>query len=363
VESPVILFILGAGASFPSGVPLMASFLARSREVWKSRTNHTDDSVFQLVFEQIEHLVGIGELKEPENIESVFTAFERSSQSADRIQALRSVIARTIEQSQLFPRRVGDGLINPPEPYRTFRDLLEWIDRRGVQPVVVSLNYDIGLDFSLFRLTTNEPCYHLTRQQPASGIPLLKLHGSLNWARCQNQHCEAVTPFILKRKTYSYGPSKSANHVLIPFASELESGRCRSCGAALTNIPFLVPPVHEKSQFFPMIQVVHDTAGEMLKRARMIFAVGYSLPVSDGYLGGFIAEHAQDEGGYQLLVCNPNPRVLDRFREMFNRRRVSHVADHFDDAAISEMKRAIWRSGVFGSVLTLSDRGQQAEED
>jgi hypothetical protein len=67
---------------------------------------------------------------------------------------------------------------------------MEWglLDRT----VFVSLNYDILLDRSLLAVGTRDIDYHVDAfvDRPAVGasLPLLKLHGSLNWRVCDACH-------------------------------------------------------------------------------------------------------------------------------------------------------------------------------
>ena len=72
------VFILGAGASVHSGVPMMAGFLDQARKIYSEGVENTWKPHFERVFNilvglQIVHSKAILDLN---NIEAVFTTFE-----------------------------------------------------------------------------------------------------------------------------------------------------------------------------------------------------------------------------------------------------------------------------------------------
>jgi hypothetical protein len=77
------LFILGAGTSTEAGAPAMANFLDKAEELFLSGVVDSDKEHFELVFEGIAKLqhVYAKSFLDTNNVESVFTAFEKAFQS------------------------------------------------------------------------------------------------------------------------------------------------------------------------------------------------------------------------------------------------------------------------------------------
>ena len=128
------------------------------------------------------------------NIESVFAAFEMaklinqlgnlSPSEVSRLpHAMRRVIELTLEKTIKLP--VRDSRVRPPVPYDAFSLLLKDIrgQNSGVNSAsVITFNYDLCLDYGLhFNNMGTNYCLDADKH---SGLKLLKLHGSLNWAKC-----------------------------------------------------------------------------------------------------------------------------------------------------------------------------------
>ncbi len=104
---------------------------------------------------------------------------------------MRHVIWRTLEQNIRFePDTNGQwqGPFMSPRPYGEFVKLLRDSRAQGgklsKQVAVITFNYDLCLDYALYSHGL-QPDYRLDDAPPADpSVKLLKLHGSLNWAKC-----------------------------------------------------------------------------------------------------------------------------------------------------------------------------------
>lgn len=133
------------------------------------------------------------------NIESIFTVLElgqiiQKVPNLPRddiplaISALKDLIVRTLEITIKFPTDANQR-IGIPKPYDKFADLLKHLYKDAFPTqtaAVISFNYDIAADMAMHCYNLG-PDYIIGEQlncqtpRPAL-VPLLKLHGSLNWA-------------------------------------------------------------------------------------------------------------------------------------------------------------------------------------
>ena len=325
----------------------MAGLLPRSWELLEAGEALDSRDTFQLVRNKLSEMHLSGALSEPDNVESAFIAFENQG-DPEHIRAFRHMVARTIERSQLFPQQ--GGIVTAPSAYLEFLNLLKWIKPRGVASVI-SLNYDLGLDFALYRETVTSPRYYLSDQQPA-GTPILKLHGSLNWAACQT--CDEVATFMLRDRKYSYEPSGRPEFRLIPFTRDLAGARCQACTSPLDSMPFIVPPLRDKAAYVSSLQSVWKEAARRLMTARYVVVIGYSLPETDRLFRDFLQTNIRKAGRPRFCICDPNATVLARFKELLpSRTPITHFEKRFEDA-LPYLQPYLRKNGFIGPSLSLN---------
>ena len=193
-----IVFILGAGASRQAGGPLVSDFMTQARRLFRDGDipappgKPDPKESFNLVLKatdclQFAHSKSGLDLH---NVEWVFSAFQMA-ETLGRLpdpdipvtglpDAMVDVIVNTIEQTVEFP--VDKGHLVPPEPYGDFALLVSHLVREARKSVaVLTFNYDVAVDWAL---TIKRPGITYALGEPSHGdaTPLLKLHGSLNWA-------------------------------------------------------------------------------------------------------------------------------------------------------------------------------------
>ena len=203
-----IVFILGAGASRSAGAPLMFDFLDKAEMLLRTGKVAKHREHFERVLEargklQAAHSKSVLDIS---NIEEVFNALELAkiigafpggdeSYVRESIASLRKVISVTLENTIFFP--VADGTkIAPPKPYQEFAELLSHLSREAEPKQTVSVitfNYDLVVDYAL-SYNSLGPNYAM-EGAINGGIPLLKLHGSTNWAQCAE--CGKIVCFNL----------------------------------------------------------------------------------------------------------------------------------------------------------------------
>src|SRR5258708_13971254 len=185
----------------------MATFLENARLISKGISSEPWKSHFNRVFEAINHLQRIHSKAyfDIHNLEAVFTILETARTvgklpgfKADEIPAVlesfKSVITYTLDATSQFPvdsKSETDApmRIRPSSDYLRFVQLIQMLQdvESGITGVsIITFNYDIALDFAL-RSARIYPDYCLPkRDNESTTIKLLKLHGSLNLGRPQD---------------------------------------------------------------------------------------------------------------------------------------------------------------------------------
>ena len=321
-----IVFILGAGASKHCGTPLMNNFLDEARNLLRKGEVDEVGNSFNNVFDAIGklHAVHSKAIIDTENIESVYTAFEMGSllgklpgiHDDERIDslipAIRKVIGYTLERTTKIPNR---GTPDAPSSYYEFADIINTLIEREEGCSIITFNYDLGLDYSLYRrgivsdygiddidLTTNR---HIT---------FLKLHGSINFGLCSNLSCCKIAPY----RQFQYTETVAGrDYSTIPIISRLNREKCKQCGHPLQLDPLIIPPTWNKTTYHDQIGEVWRRAADELKEVEHIFVLGYSLPATDwffNYLYGLSVEMETPVQGFH--VYNPDMNVKGRFQAL-----------------------------------------------
>jgi len=289
------VFILGAGTSKHTGAPLMNNFLDVAEDLLKE--NKIEDKFkedFKCIFQAIAALKPIfyGAKIDLDNIENLFAAFEMGKLineipglPSEKIETLTNSIKRfiyiTLEKSVLF--KVQDERIYPSDNYTSFVNLIDEINEQGLgenKCSIITFNYDIALDFALhcYGKSIN---YGLPKEKNSNSIYLLKLHGSLNWAKCPE--CGQIIPWHLYQffSKYQYLFLKNGIPAIIDIASKLPLSGLKCCNKEIKAEPFLVPPVWSKTTYYQGISYIWGKAAKELSDAENIFISGYSLTESD----------------------------------------------------------------------------------
>ncbi len=317
------VFVLGAGASRHAGAPLMKDFLDVAEDIKKREVEKEASNDFDLVFK------GLAALKQAhanakidtENVESVFAAFEiakllghlgdLSGEEINRLPAaMRRLIQTTLEQSIKFLRE--EQAVLPPLPYRDFVSLLRDM---GFQKVsVITFNYDLCLDYALHfdGVPVN---YCLQDEKKSIALKLLKLHGSLNWARCSV--CSEVISWHLsdyfKKFDWSLWRTQ-AKEFRLKVGSRI--GQLTHCSTSPEG-SMIVPPTWNKAQYHDQLECVWRAAANELIDAENILISGYSLPPTDHFFRYLYALGTMGKARLKRFwVFDPDKGVKERFMDL-----------------------------------------------
>ena len=292
-----IVFILGAGASKEAGAPLMADFLDKADGLRKAGKVQEFKPDFDRVFEVISKLQPVHSKAELDldNIESVFAAFEMgrlidrlpglsSGEIEPLLASIKRLIFRTLELTVNYP--VKKGSIYPNPFYDLFAKLVNDLNDSGRENrcSIITFNYDLALDYALY-FNEHPADYCLSEPQKHGLTSLMKLHGSLNWAKCRK--CGEIIPWdfgaFFQKFSLSRLDESRIKSVCLDVASKLSSSGLKHCEENIMPDPVIVPPTWNKTAYHQDLSKVWTRAALELSDAENIFVSGYSLVESDSF--------------------------------------------------------------------------------
>jgi len=367
------VIIFGAGASVDAGIPLLSNFVDT---MWnlaiRERSNSgplspNDLDLFKkanTIRVELERFNSRANFR-LRNLEDVLSllSFEAMSgtDSKAKYETWVKAITRTIELTTKFPppdgsRPLDDAINYKRTLYHAFWDSILGQDTPTDPPAIITFNYDLVLERALwdyfhcivtedgfkpakdsckityflkpydFTIRANKCFYTVNRLETAAEagyisnrmlsvrhdgikpsieynqngtieIPYLKLHGSLNW-------CDKSTP----------NQTDPISDTLIPSTRAIDAAES----------PLILPPVFNKMNSGKVVPV-WAKALEILRQAKHIIFVGYSLPKTDIYMQYFLKSAVGPNSSLQkIIVFDPalfseaNNEMRQRFQECFS---------------------------------------------
>jgi hypothetical protein len=311
----------------------MADFLDVASHLYRTGATEDKKSDFERVFRAIGALQAVHSKAQLDltNIESIFTALEVANileklpdteavEIPKVIASLKEVIVKTLELTINFP--TSNSYVGVPPPYEEFADLLEYLSDDAFPThttSVITFNYDIAADMALFRAGLG-PDYGIPPgSQSHRTVPLLKLHGSLNWA--SREDTGEVWPMLLEQyfSKYSARSFKEHSTCKVPVGSQLKEYFSKHSEIKVAAEPVIVPPTWNKAERHQALSTVWANAADELGEAEYIFIIGYSLPETDAffrllYALGTVGKHPLQK----IIIYNPDTsgQVDARFKDM-----------------------------------------------
>jgi hypothetical protein len=296
------------------------------------RLDEGDQRQFRAVFKgmhQLEGALAKGTM-DLRNIESVFAAFEMAEllnvgqlqvDGVRLTEAIRRLIVVTLERNMPYSLVRGDP---GPRPSAEYDDLARMVDdlRKGNQPVtVITFNYDAALDYAMGKFIPQAYCLE-ANDSPL--VHLLKLHGSLNWAKwhsnAENKDYTICRTF--GRRVGDGWARAAGDKVTMNLGSTMSQFNPQPSIPGKTEpLPFIVPPTWSKREHHEQIAKVWQVAAKDLGQADKIFVLGYSLPPTDHFFRYLFALGATGETRIKrFVVSDPairhDPELQKRFVDL-----------------------------------------------
>ncbi len=334
-----VVFILGAGASVHAGVPVMDSFygealrLKRRGDINKADEEHFANIIYayeslrrlysNFVLEpklsNIETIYGIIEMG---NLIKIFPDLKTDEEITKLKTSINKFIVRTLELKTKFALTKNKEVISPV----AYNDLVNLIIRLeeinpSVSCSILTFNYDIALDFILYREFGDNVNYCLDKHNNKKGFKLIKLHGSINWGLCQK--CKEINPISATRILHErmYQQAKRMYVFPIQISSLLKKSICLKCSKKeISDLPLIVPPTWNKTEYHVHLTNVWWHAARELSTAEVIIIIGYSLPESDLFFKYLLSLGGIDfQGLTDFIVIDKIDKVIDKYYKLLGR--------------------------------------------
>lgn len=342
-----ILFILGAGASKEAGAPVIADFLDKAEELLKGGKSGEYKEDFERVFDARSKLQAVHSKAQLDldDIESIFATFEigrlvnrlpdiESANIKPLLVSIRRLIVKTLEQTVSYPVIKGRRIF-PANSYHQFAGLVKDLVTRNHACSIITFNYDYALDYAL-NFNGIAPDYCLSETKKEGVIPLIKLHGSLNWAKCPK--CGAIIPWYIKDYMAGINPVSLDDEIAdvrLTIGAQLHESGIRHCETDVEPDPVIVPPTWNKTEYHQALSEVWSRAASELSTATNIFVSGYSLSETDLFFRYLFALGSIGQALIKRFwVFDPETSnvVNERFRNLIGpgtKARYVYMADNF----------------------------------
>jgi len=321
-----IIFILGAGASRPDGVPLQRDTLPMilSNEIPVIRESEIGKIVIEFIkdnfefnwktkqFPQLEAVFGFLDyfIQQNESLSAKYPNHRIREIKEYLIKLIHYVVNLRTDKTSHFYQLFWDAIIN-----------------RNTNTSIITLNYDtlleqafdhlfkkVGyIDYAIplmnyeklpqlnqynFWINPKEPILVVENENPVP-FKILKLHGSLNWKYCNCCNLTLLTPWD---RNIDLNKGKFLGYTY-PEKQEYEY----SCPIDRTEFQTLIiPPSYLKFLNHPVISQLITESSREIRIAKKIVFVGYSLSNADIHIKALFKKHITPEK--ELIVINPKKR-------------------------------------------------------
>jgi NAD-dependent SIR2 family protein deacetylase len=322
-----ITFLLGAGASKPSGIPtvkeLLPDLLARARRLERDDLRQLADYCEKAQINNIEDLLTAAHLSEycSHNADVLrlveFLLFRRETTSSEKM-IPASMRRRPTDLSGVAflqdTLEVLFGLLSsrmlPARPNTAHVAIADYV-RKNKSSSIITTNYDCCMDLALGE-EEKDFTYHVTfanaKAAPsAKNVPLIKLHGSLNWFYCET--CQKVHLTNIKKTTDDYLNDKSQYSVIAV---------CRECNGQRRGL--LVPPQALKFDAAPPLTPLLGHAQDAFDGADIILVVGFSFADADVYISRMLTKALQGSKRMRVILFDPDVSVVEKLRKQLSLR-------------------------------------------
>ena len=349
-----ILFVLGAGASAPDGVPLQRQILphiltSTDPALAESELGCLVRSFVETWFPKRPSGVTYPSLEEVFGFIDTCTRYwiDLSAEwTLETIEPVRDALIKCIHFT-IHSRRA-----DRPENYRAFWRQVSEAER---MVSVVTLNYDSTLEEAydpLFPESLIDYCLPFMNYEMPSGIDpfnwwinprstdarerkvvthkVLKLHGSLNWKYCRCCRGILLTPWDtqidLKKGRFirEFIPEMRMSEV------ERIAFTCPYCQTPFDTL--ILPPTHLKDLSHPVIStLVNEALYEARDASRVVF-VGYSFPPADIHIRALLSRSVRTKS---VMVIDPNLADSAKDRYFAVSSEVDFIEKSFSDVVSS----------------------------
>jgi NAD-dependent SIR2 family protein deacetylase len=355
-----VVFVLGAGASHPDGVPLQENILPMIL------SGEIEEIAASVIGRQVNDFISDNFFFGPEtdacpSLEAVFGFLDYFIQSNESLSA-RYNNARIREIKENFIKIIHYIVdLQSDKRSQVYHRFWDSIQKYNRNVSIVTLNYDTLLeqafDFMFRRCGYIDYCIHLMNydrlreleafnfwvnpREPIgicageNPVPfkIIKLHGSLNWKYCNCCNQTLLTPWDRK---IDLNRGVLIGHT---FPEQVEYDYyCPIDGTEFQTL--IMPPSYIKTLHNPVVsQLFGEAAREIRSTARLVF-IGYSLSDADVHIKALLKKHLRPDTDIRVINTKDSRALKQQYLALSER--VRFVQTSFedlvqDDAAMEEL--------------------------
>ena len=340
-ENTEITFLLGAGASEPSGIPTIDTLLSSLWEKAKKLNRDDIDELSQFCqkrgIKNIEDLLTAAYLSnfaaKKNNVISLLNYFlflgeePKDEFFEDAIQQVSydvntASISFLQETLQILFGLLTSTMIKA-DPNDAHNAIAQFT-KKHKKTSIITTNYDCCIDEALIsnNLHIQKSIDSKINDNSDNGIELIKMHGSINWAYCESCQYAREFDFSEMKKTYL---SDSASYPVI--------GICPKCTGQ--RRPLLVPPLSFKFMMFPSLIQLWNSARKKIENAEYLIVIGYSFSDADNYITKIVSLSMSMNKAQKMIVITKDHKLVELLRNKF-----SVSIENFDKKRILEARKS-----------------------
>ncbi len=341
-----VVFVLGAGASEPDGIPLQREILPEIINNKKISDTELGEDVIKFINDNFDVDLEGGF----PTLEAVFGFLDYFIQKNESLNHVYSV-ERMRELKEYFIKIIHFVVADKSKKRSKYYHLFwENIQKLNSNISILTLNYDTLLEQSFeflfekfgyidyavhlmnynsddrlkqfrFWIDPRKPLKIKGEKLPVP-IKILKLHGSLNWKYCNCCNQVLLTPWDMHIEL------NKGKFLGFTYPDRIQyEYRCPLDDTDFQTL--IMPPTYLKELNHPVLQQLFSEAGREIRAAKRIVFVGYSLSDADIHIKALFKKHLRDN--QEVFVVNrKNPSLLmHKYRSLSHRTKFIETA--FED--------------------------------
>jgi NAD-dependent SIR2 family protein deacetylase len=338
-KTPKIVFLLGAGASkpSPSNIPSINEMLkvivsklppvenpvTNKIRQWSERRNINIEDIMtagyistNLINDlKIHNLVGEiiyrGPTKEDIERNRVLRGrvlYERELRDVEYVYSFKDVLDRIFSTVA--------GIMSQADSNSVHENIAKLIknNENKLDIKILTTNYDLCMEKALLKEGLKLKYLGL---ETGEGVPLVKIHGSLNWYYCEG--CQEVIQLTIDdiNKMEKIYPT---------------TGSCLKCYT--TTELFMIPPIAYKYVMYPPLVDIWQNAMQVLQEANIIIVIGYSFSTTDDYILKMIVNGLKKRDS-KFILLNRNRESRNNLEQRLQTYHENIDLSIIEDASIS----------------------------
>jgi len=316
-----VLFVLGAGASHPDGVPLQKHILpsilsGERKEISDSEIGKEFSRFFYSNFKargesypELEAVFGFLDyfIQQNESLNQDYPVSKIMRIREYLIKLIHYIIDFQVEERSIYYRLFWEAVNNQNRNvsfitlnYDTlFEQAFEFLFKQSnyIDYCINFMNYEKSEKFKPFNYWVNprEPVLTRETEEPVS-YKIIKVHGSLNWKYCNCCNQTLLTPWD---QTIDLNQGKFLGYTYPD--KQVYEYKCPLDGTEFQTL--IMPPSFVKPLYQLVISQLLNEASKEIRIAKKIVFVGYSLSNADIHIKAIFKKNLPREA--EVIVVNP----------------------------------------------------------